>query len=116
MMMAGSTETGKTHLAVKTIENGLWGSNLTSVYWFSPNELAEEDMHQKCSGISRNIAIGFVAIGSVKALERAISDLRVDIKKIRGTNSISKLPYIFTGFVRLSAPARNNIFAALNKQ
>ena len=36
MMMVGSVETGKTHLAVKTIENGLWGPGLTTVYWFSP--------------------------------------------------------------------------------
>ena len=41
MMMVGSTETGKTHLAVKTIENGLWGPGLTTVYWFSPNELSD---------------------------------------------------------------------------
>ena len=41
MMMVGSTETGKTHLPVKTIENGLWGPGLTTVYWFSPNELSD---------------------------------------------------------------------------
>ena len=47
MMMVGSTETGKTHLAVKTIENGLWGPGLTTVYWFSPNELSDRDNARK---------------------------------------------------------------------
>ena len=62
MMMVGSTETGKTHLAVKTIENGLWGPGLTTVYWFSLNELSDRDMQEKCVGISRSITILFIAI------------------------------------------------------
>ena len=80
MMMVGST--GKTHLAVKTIENGLWGPGLTTVYWFSPNELSDRDMQEKCVGISRSITILFIAIASPKALSSAIADMRTDITRL----------------------------------
>ena len=82
MMMVGSTETGKTHLAVKTIENGLWGPGLTTVYWFSPNELSDRDMQEKCVGISRSITILFIAIASPKALSSAIADMQTDITRL----------------------------------